>query len=103
VTDHDFDIDIDEPSAEFTDDELVDDEMSEQDRNGHLLSIRRADGSEVVSLSTLGSGEPWSVYLQPGGGIRNAYLGSQDSPIVWLNTDDSEVGRDEDGTYYVVV
>ena len=77
--------------------------MTEQDRNGHVLSVRRSDGSELVTLSTLGAGEPWAVFLQPGGGIHNAYLGSQDSPIVWLNTDDYEVTRDEDGTYVVVV
>lgn len=101
MTDREFE--TDELLTEYGDDDLADDEMSEQEHNGHLLSIRRANGAELVRLSSLGSGEPWSVFLQPGGGIKNAYLGTQDSPIVWLHADDFEVTRDEDGTYVVVV
>lgn len=89
--------------ALVSDDLADDDELEESDGNGHLLSIRRADGTELVTLSTLASGEQWAVYMQPGGGIQNAYVGAQDSPIVWLNTDEHTVGRHEDGTYVIVV
>jgi hypothetical protein len=86
---------------EITDDEV---EMSEHDINAHTLSIRRADGTEVVTVaSALGSGEQWSVYMQPGGGLQNAYLGGQDDPRVWVNTDESSVSRDEDGTYVIYI
>lgn len=89
-----------------SDQELADDEveMSEQDINAHTLSIRRADGTEVVTVaSALGSGEQWSVYMQPGGGLQNAYLGGQDDPRVWVNTDESSVSRDDDGTYVIYI
>jgi hypothetical protein len=94
---------------EFTelleDQELADDEaeMSEQDANGHTLSIRRADGTEVVTVSTLGSGQQWSVYMQPGGGVQNAYLGGQSSPRVWVTSDEHKIARDEDGTYFICI
>jgi hypothetical protein len=86
---------------EITDDDV---EMSEHDINAHTLSIRRADGTEVVTVaSALGSGEQWAVYMQPGGGLQNAYLGGQDDPRVWVNTDESSVSRDEDGTYVIYI
>jgi hypothetical protein len=45
-------------------------ELSEHDINAHTLSIRRADGSEVVTVvSAVGSGQQWSMYMQPGGGL----------------------------------
>jgi hypothetical protein len=83
--------------------ELEDDEteLSEEDQRGHTLSIRRADGTEVLTVSTLGSGQQWSVYMQPGGGVQNAYLGEQDAPHVWVNTDEHEISRDKDGTYVI--
>ena len=96
-----------DPDDEFEellgDQELADDEaeMSEQDANGHTLSIRRADGTEVVTVSTLGSGQQWSVYMQPGGGVQNAYLGGQGNPRVWVNSDEHAIARDEDGTYVI--
>jgi hypothetical protein len=93
-----------------SDDQLVEDELeadeeelTEEAANGHLLSIRRADGTELVSFSTLASGEPWAVYMQPGGGVQNAYAGPQDSPHVWVNADEHQISRDEDGTYVIVV
>jgi hypothetical protein len=96
----------DELAEPLSDQELEDDdvEMSEQDVNAHTLSIRRADGTEVVTVaSALGSGEQWSVYMQPGGALQNAYLGGQDDPRVWVNTDESSVSRDDDGTYVIYI
>jgi hypothetical protein len=58
------------------DDDLEDDdaEIDEQDQNAHTLSIRRADGDEVVTIFS--PSEEWSVYLEPGGGIQNAFVGT---------------------------
>lgn len=99
--------DLDDDLAELVSDhDSIDDgvEMAEHDINAHTLSIRRADGTEVVTVaSALGSGEQWSVYMQPGGGLQNAYLGGQDDPRVWVNTDESSVSRDEDGTYVIYI
>jgi hypothetical protein len=101
--------DVMEPDDELeellADQELDDDdaEMSEQDANGHTLSIRRADGTEVVTISTLGSGQQWAVYMQPGGGVQNAYLGGQGNPDVWVNSEAHEIARDEDGTYVISI
>jgi hypothetical protein len=103
---HDDERDTDDELAElFGDQELADDEaeMSEQDANGHTLSIRRADGTEVVTVSTLGSGQQWSVYMQPGGDVQNAYLGGQSNPRVWVNSDEHAIARDEDGTYFICI
>lgn len=104
---HDDEIDPDDDLAELiADDDLGDDEaeMSEHDVNAHTLSIRRADGTEVVSVvAALGSGPPWSVYMQPGGDIQNAYIGTPDVPLVWVNTDEHSVSRDDDGTYVISI
>jgi hypothetical protein len=85
------------------DDEFVDeseeDDAALEDDNGHTLSIRRASGEEVVSIFS--PTEEWSVYLQPGGGMTNAFVGRPTDPIVWVNTDDRRVERDEDGTYVI--
>lgn len=98
---HDDQPDPDDELAELISaQQLADDEteLSEHDINAHTLSIRRADGSEVVTVvSAVGSGQQWSVYMQPGGGLQNAYLGGQDNPRVWVNTHESSVSRDEDG------
>ena len=98
---------LDDDLAELVSDhDSIDDgvEMAEHDINAHTLSIRRADGTEVVTVaSALGSGEQWSVYMQPGGGLQNAYLGGQDDPRVWVTTDESSVSRDEDGTYVIYI
>jgi hypothetical protein len=86
-----------EPAEDDTD-------MSDQDVNGFTLSIRRADGSEVVTVvSALESGEQWAVYMQPGGVVQNAYLGRQDDPRVWVNTDGASLSRDDDGTYAIYI
>lgn len=85
------------------DDEFADESESEdaalEDENAHTLSIRRATGEEV--LSVFSPHEEWSVYLQPGGGITNAFVGTPGKPIVWVNANDRRVERDEDGTYVI--
>jgi hypothetical protein len=101
---HDDDLSPDDELAELIGETELDDdeaELSEEDQRGHTLSIRRADGTEVVTVSTLGSGQQWSVYMQPGGGVQNAYIGEQDAPHVWVNTDEHEISRDKDGTYVI--
>ena len=85
------------------DDELAD-ESEEDDvaiayENAHTLSIRRATGEEV--LTVFSPNEEWSVYLQPGGGLTDAFLGTPSDPIVWVNAADRPVERDEDGTYVI--
>jgi frataxin-like iron-binding protein CyaY len=101
---HDDELDPDDELADLTGEhDLSEDEelLSDEDYNGHVLSIRRADGTEVVTLSTLASGQPWAVHMQPGGAIQNAYVGPQDTPHVWVNADAYEISRDEDGTYVI--
>jgi hypothetical protein len=87
------------------DDELIEDEdeLSESDANAHTLSIRRADGTEIVTVSTLGSGQQWAVYMQPGGKVQNVYLGDPGEPSVWVNADEYDITRDADGTYVVTM
>lgn len=97
----------DEPDQTDEIEDLLDDgelaeedaELSEQDANGHTLSIRGADGEELVSIQA--TGDEWSVQLQPGGAIRNAYIGTRSDTPVWLNTWDRQIERDEDGTYVI--
>lgn len=99
---HDDEPDPDAELAELiSDGEPTEDdiETSEQDENARVLSIRRADGEEVVSI--VATGDEWSVHLQPGGAIRNAFIGSRTDTPVWLNTWDREIERDEDGTYVI--
>jgi len=85
------------------DDELVDeteeDDAALEDENAHTLSIRRANGEEVLSIFSLS--EEWSVYLQPGGAMTNAFVGTPSDPVVWVNTGDRRVERDDDGTYVI--
>ncbi|MDT5246114.1 MAG: hypothetical protein QOD36_3490 [Mycobacterium sp.] len=80
-------------------DELVEDDAAITDENAHMLSIRRADGEEVVTIFS--PSEEWSVYLEPGGGIQNAFVGTPSDPTVWVNAIDQQVVRDEDGTYVI--
>ena len=89
------DTDVDEEFA----DELDVDEAAIEDESGHTLSIRRANGEEVVSIFS--PNEEWSVYLQPGGGITNAFVGSPSDPVIWVDAMDQRVERDEDGTYVI--
>ena len=84
------------------DDELTyepDEEGAVEDENGHTLSIRRATGEEV--LTVFSPNEEWSVYLQPGGGLTSAFVGTPSDPLVWVNATDRPVERDEDGTYVI--
>jgi hypothetical protein len=85
------------------DDEFADEseDAVPEDENAHTLSIRRANGEEVLSIFS--PHEEWSVYLQPGGGITNAFVGTPGDPIVWVNTADGRIERDEDGTYIIRV
>ena len=63
------------------------------------LSIRRATGEEV--LRVISPNEEWSVYVQPGGAITSAFVGTPSDAIVWVNATDRRVERDEDGTYVI--
>jgi hypothetical protein len=98
---HDDDVDPNEELARLVTDELEEDEaeVDEQDQNAHMLSIRRADGEEVVTIYS--PNEEWSVYLQPGGGTQNAFVGTPSDPAVWVDAMDQRVERDEDGTYVI--
>jgi hypothetical protein len=98
---HDDDVDPNEELARLVTDELEEDEaeIDEQDQNAHMLSIRRADGEEVVTIYS--PNEEWSVYLQPGGGTQNAFVGTPSDPAVWVDAMDQRVERDEDGTYVI--
>jgi hypothetical protein len=76
-----------------------DDDTDAADENGRTISIRRATGEEVLSIWS--PDEEWSVYLQPGGGISNAFVGTPSEPIVWLDGNGRQIERDEDGTYVI--
>lgn len=89
------DLDLDDELA----DESEEDDAALQDENAHTLSIRRATGEEILTIFS--PGEEWSVYLQPGGGMSNAFVGTPSEPVVWVNTSDRRVERDEDGTYVI--
>jgi hypothetical protein len=52
-------------------------------------------------LSIFSPTEEWSIYLRPGGAMTNAYVGTPSDPVVWVNTEDRRVERDEDGTYVI--
>jgi hypothetical protein len=98
---HDDGVDPNEELARLVTDELEEDEaeIDEQDQNAHTLSIRRAAGEEVVTIYS--PNEEWSVYLQPGGGTQNAFVGTPSDPAVWVDAMDQRVERDEDGTYVI--
>lgn len=84
------------------DDEFVDeseDDTPPEDENAHTLSIRRANGEEVLSIFS--PAEEWSVYMRPGGATTDALVGTPGDPIVWVNTDGRAVERDDDGTYVI--
>ena len=85
------------------DDELTyesdEDDAAVEDENAHTLSIRRPTGEEI--LTVFSPGEEWSVYLQPGGGMTSAFVGSPSDPVVWVNAGDRRVQRDDDGTYVI--
>jgi len=84
------------------DDDLAaepDDDATVEDENAHTLSVRRASGEEVLTIFS--PSEEWSVYLAPGGGMTNAFIGTPGDALVWVNATDRTVERDEDGTYFI--
>jgi hypothetical protein len=85
--DDDFEIDADEDDAAVADD------------NAHTLSVRHATGEEVLTIFS--PTEEWSVYLQPGGDMTDAFIGTPSEPIIWVNGGGQRVERDEDGTYVI--
>jgi hypothetical protein len=90
----------DEPDADdVAADEFDDIDAALDDENGRTISIRRASGEEVLTIWS--PTEEWSVYLQPGGGITDAFIGAPSEPIVWVDANDRQVERDEDGTYII--
>lgn len=88
VTDAEFDI------AEFDDDQT---ELDDLDTNGQVLSIRRADGQEILSI--IAQDDQWNVDLQPGGVIQDAFIGSRLNTPVWVSALEGQIERDDDGTY----
>lgn len=89
------DTDLDEEFAT----EFEEDDAALEDDNAHTLSIRRANGEEVVTIFS--PSEQWSVYLQPGGAMTDAFVGTPSDPIVWVDAIDRRVERDENGTYVI--
>jgi hypothetical protein len=89
------DPDLDDESVDETEEE----DATEEDENAHTLSIRRANGEEVLSIFS--PTEEWSIYVRPGGAMTNAFVGTPSDPVVWVNTDYRRVERDEDGTYVI--
>ena len=99
--DEDSDDNLDD-EAELGEAELDElDELDEADSNAHVLSIRAADGRELVTIFS--PNEEWTVHLQPGGGVPNAFLGARHDPVVWVDAIDRQIERDEDGTYVIRV
>lgn len=80
-------------------DEFDDEDAMPENENGSTVSIRRASGEEVLTIWS--PDEEWSVYLQPGGGITNAFIGSPSEPMIWVDALGRQVERDEDGTYVI--
>lgn len=87
------------PEAGFDDadlDEYLDD-GDDLEMDGQVISIRRADGEEVLTI--VASDDEWNVDLQPGGAVQSAFLGSRRDTPVWVNALDAQIERDDDGTY----
>jgi hypothetical protein len=83
------DIELDEYEADLDDEEA----------NGQVISIRRANGDEIVTI--VAQADEWNVDLQPGGSVIGAFLGSRRDTPVWVNALENEIERDEDGTYVI--
>ncbi|STZ88594.1 taurine dioxygenase [Mycolicibacterium fortuitum] len=58
-------------------DEYLDDDagLEDLDSNGQVISIRRADGEEILTI--VAQDDEWNVDLQPGGSVQSAFLGSR--------------------------
>ncbi|MGV0811903.1 hypothetical protein ABQF34_08045 [Mycolicibacterium boenickei] len=83
-------------------DEYLDDpdaELEDLDSNGQVISIRRANGEEILTI--VAQDDEWNVDLQPGGAVQSAFLGSRRDTPVWINTLDGQIERDDDGTYVI--
>jgi len=82
-------------------DEYLDDDagLEDLDSNGQVISIRRADGEEILTI--VAQDDEWNVDLQPGGSVQSAFLGSRRDTPVWINSLDGQIERDDDGTYVI--
>lgn len=82
-------------------DEYLDDDagLEDLDSNGQVISIRRADGEEILTI--VAQDDEWNVDLQPGGSVQSAFLGSRRDTPVWINALDGQIERDGDGTYVI--
>ncbi|MDG5773343.1 hypothetical protein [Mycolicibacterium fortuitum] len=82
-------------------DEYLDDDagLEDLDSNGQVISIRRADGEEILTI--VAQDDEWNVDLQPGGSVQSAFLGSRRDTPVWINALDGQIERDDDGTYVI--
>ncbi|OCB60116.1 hypothetical protein A5722_02550 [Mycobacterium vulneris] len=83
-------------------DEYLDDddaELEDLDANGQVISIRRANGEELLTI--VAQDDEWNVDLQPGGSVQSAFLGSRRDTPVWINALDGQIERDDDGTYVI--
>lgn len=88
------DEELDDAAEEFEEEE----ELSEEDENASIVSIRRADGTEVVSIVC--NYDEWNVHLQPGGAIRSAFIGSRSETPVLIDST-LPIEREDDGTYVI--
>ncbi|WP_235624182.1 hypothetical protein [Mycolicibacterium goodii] len=86
-----------EPDADNLELDEYEAQLDEEEANGQVISIRRANGEEIVTI--VAQADEWNVDLQPGGAVIGAFLGSRRETPVWVNALDSEIERDEDGTY----
>lgn len=94
--------DVRGPDGEIFDDAELDDhdaELEDLDSNGQVISIRRANGEEILTI--VAQDDEWNVDLQPGGAVQSAFLGSRRATPVWINTLDGQIERDDDGTYVI--
>ncbi|MCT7656903.1 hypothetical protein [Mycobacterium deserti] len=89
------DVDLDD----VLDDEIEEEDAAVEDENAHTLSVRRGNGEELLTIFS--PAEEWSVYLQPGGAMQDAYVGTPSEPTVWVNAADRWVERAQDGTYVI--
>lgn len=81
----------------YLDDDDAD--LEDLDSNGQLISIRRANGEEILTI--VAQDDEWNVDLQPGGSVQSAFLGSRRDTPVWINALDGQIERDDDGTYVI--
>jgi hypothetical protein len=92
----------DELAESISAQQLADDEteLSEHDIKAHTLSIRRADGSEVVTVvSAVGQGSNGRCTCSREAACRTLTSADRTTRAFGSNTDESSVSRDEDGTY----